>query len=107
MTVLKSVCGGPTEHALGPAHSQGQDGHLCMKASLCLCLFILICHCHDSAGIQHPVQHSVPPGLASGEPADERIWVQGKGVYFLPLKRSVWKVSRIKLACTLKNIFPF
>lgn len=75
------------------------------RASLCLCSVVLICHCRDSAGIQHPVQHSIPPGLASGEPADERIWVQGKGVYFLPLKRSVWKVSRIKLH--VEKYFPF
>lgn len=65
------------------------------------------CHCCDSAGFQHDALHSVPPGLSSGAHAYEGVWVQGKGVYFLPLKTSVWKVNGIKLVGTLKKYFPF
>ena len=68
---------------------------------------VLTCHCHDSAGFQHDALHSFLPGLSSGAHTDEGIWVQGKGVYFLPLKTSIWKVNGIKLVYTLKNIFHF
>lgn len=93
---------GPTEHvpsrcepALGPGQRHS-----------CLCS-VLTCHCCDSAGFQHDALHSVLPGLSSGAHTYEGMWVQGKGVYFLPLKTSVWKVNGIKLVCTLKKYFPF